>query len=78
MQAALECGTKWMCLKDCFRLKGTLGQFFCQTIYEAEGMRLHHGENMCSLIFIEIWDEPGKNGQVSYDVQTHLRNWNIR
>ena len=60
MQAALECGTKWMCLKDCFRLKGTLGQFFCQTIYEAEGMRLHHEENICSLVFIEIWDEPGK------------------
>ena len=60
MDAALQCGTPWMCLKDCFRLKGTLGQFFCQTIYEAEGMRLHHDVNMCSLVFIEILDEPGE------------------
>ena len=33
---------------------GTLGHFFCQTIYEAEGMQLHNEGNCRSLIFVEI------------------------
>ena len=61
MDAALHCGTEWMCLRKCFRLKGTLGQFFCQSIYEAEGMQLHEDVNICSFMFIEILDDAENN-----------------
>ena len=61
MDAALHCGTEWMCLRKCFRLKGTLGQFFCQSIYEAEGMQLHEDVNICSFMFIEILDGTENN-----------------
>ena len=53
MDAALRWNSK-MCLTVSFRLMGTLGQFFCQTIYEAEGMQLHNEGNYRSLIFVEI------------------------
>ena len=38
--------------------EGHPGTFFCQTIYEAEGMRLHDHVNHRSLIFVEI--SPGQ------------------
>ena len=53
MHAALRWNSK-MCLTVSFRLMGTLGHFFCQTIYEAEGMQLHNKGNCRSLIFVEI------------------------
>ena len=53
MDAALRWNSK-MCLTVSFRLMGTLGQFFCQTIYEQEGMQLHNKGNYRSLFFVEI------------------------
>ena len=71
MDAALHCGTKWMCLRECFRLKGTLGQFFCQTIYKAEGMQLHNDVSICSFIFIEIWDGTKNNNEADELRRSH-------
>ena len=43
-----------MCLTKSFRLKGTLGHFFCQTIYKEEGMQLQNGLDRCNLILVEV------------------------
>ena len=47
-----------MCLAKTYRLKGTLGHFFCQTIYNEEGMQLQNGLEDCNLIFVEVSDDP--------------------
>ena len=56
-RTALEAALHWnckICLTECFRFKGTLGHFLCQTMYEAEKLWLHDNVDLRSLIFVEI------------------------
>ena len=53
MEVAL-CGKARMCLTTSFRLTGTLGHFFCQTIYEEEEMQLQYGLENCTLKLVEV------------------------
>ena len=58
----MDAAMQWQCsipLCECFRLKGTLGQFFCQTVYAEEKMRLHNEAALKSLVFVEVKEPHG-------------------
>ena len=63
-RSAMDAAMQWQCsipLCECFRLKGTLGEFFCQTVYAEEKMRLHNRAALKSLVFVEV-NEPHGSG----------------
>ena len=53
LDAALHWNSK-ISLTKCFRFKGTLGHFLCQTLYTADKLCLHANVDLRSLIFVEI------------------------